>query len=75
MRALTALLALTEGIKVEPSATAGLLLPWLVAAAPGFRTGSDLSAEQWANATHLLCVTGGVMVLQEEMDTYLAQGQ
>ena len=75
MLALTALLDATEGIRVEPSATAGLLLPWRVARNPGFLEALGLSASQLSNATHLVWSTGGAMVPETEMSDYLAQGQ
>lgn len=74
MLALTALLADCEDIRVEPSATAGLLLPWRVAGDPDFRGTSGLSETQWANATHLVWSTGGAMVPEKEMDGYLLEG-
>ncbi|MCW4465413.1 D-serine ammonia-lyase [Glutamicibacter sp. MNS18] len=70
MQALTALLDSCEGIRVEPSATAGLLLPWRVFGHPDFAEIPGL-----VNATHLVWCTGGSMVPEDEMARYLAQGQ
>ncbi|WP_431710449.1 D-serine ammonia-lyase [Glutamicibacter uratoxydans] len=75
MLALTALLDETENIRVEPSATAGLLLPWRVNAATDFRAISGLSDEQLANSTHLVWSTGGSMVPATDMRSYLEQGR
>ncbi|WP_166975135.1 D-serine ammonia-lyase [Brevibacterium atlanticum] len=54
----------TEGIDVEPSATAGLSIPWrLGAPAP------------WPNvSTHLVWLTGGAMVPDDERSHYVVEG-
>jgi len=75
MLALTALLERCEGIRVEPSATAGLLLPWRVAADRQFLKTRGIDDAKLANATHLVWSTGGSMVPETEMDGYLAEGQ
>jgi D-serine dehydratase len=54
----------TEGIDVEPSATAGLSIPWRLAA-----------AVPWSDAaTHLVWLTGGAMVPAGERAEYVADG-
>lgn len=63
----TALLYETEGLRIEPSAAAGLAGP--------ARITSALSAEDLENATHICWLTGGAMVPEAEMDSYLAQGR
>lgn len=57
----------TEGLDVEPSATAGLTVPW--------RTIGHLGeGPRYADATHLVWVTGGAMVPSEESEHYVAEG-
>jgi D-serine dehydratase len=53
-------LAQEEGIRLEPSALAGMA---------GLRVHSD------ANVTHLVWATGGGMVPEDEMAKYLAKGR
>ena len=58
----------TEGLDVEPSATAGLTIPW--------RTTGHLGEVPWSRhaTTHLVWVTGGAMVPAEDRDHYVAEG-
>lgn len=57
----------TEGLDVEPSATAGMTVPW--------RTIGHLGEDpRYADATHLVWVTGGAMVPSEERERYVAEG-
>ncbi|SDS46416.1 D-serine ammonia-lyase [Brevibacterium sandarakinum] len=57
----------TEGLDVEPSATAGLTVPW--------RTSGHLGeGVRSRNATHLVWVTGGAMVPAVDRDRYVAEG-
>lgn len=57
----------TEGLDVEPSATAGLTVPW--------RTIGHLGeGARYTDATHLVWVTGGAMVPSEEREHYVAEG-
>lgn len=67
---LHALLALTEreeGLRLEPSALAGV---------PGIaRVAATMPPALAARATHLAWATGGSMVPDAEMDAYLAQGR
>lgn len=54
----------TEGIDVEPSATAGLSIPW--------RLGTP---SPWPDvSTHLVWLTGGAMVPADERDHYVDDG-
>lgn len=62
----------TEGIAVEPSATAGLCLPWRGAEA--VRRGLPLPWEQAERTTHILWLTGGRMVPEAEMSEYIRDG-
>lgn len=63
----TALLNETEGLRIEPSAAAGLAGPARIAEA--------LAAEALANATHMCWLTGGAMVPEAEMDSYVDKGK
>ncbi|MDN6747589.1 MAG: pyridoxal-phosphate dependent enzyme, partial [Brevibacterium sp.] len=57
----------TEGLDVEPSATAGLTVPW--------RTSGHLGeGVRSRNATHLVWVTGGAMVPADDRRRYVAEG-
>lgn len=57
----------TQQIDVEPSATAGLTVPWRTAGHLGEVAGSP-------HATHLVWVTGGAMVPPADRDHYVAEG-
>ena len=56
-------------INLEPSALAGMYGPICVTTAPEFAEFSSL------NATHLVWATGGSMVPEAEMESYLAKGK
>ncbi|GAA1859837.1 D-serine ammonia-lyase [Brevibacterium marinum] len=57
----------TEGIDVEPSATAGLTVPW--------RSSGHLGEGIWSrDSTHLVWVTGGAMVPAEDRGNYVTEG-
>lgn len=56
-----------EGIDVEPSATAGLTVPWRAMAA------EDVPWPMSETTKHLVWLTGGAMVPAEEQDHYLAE--
>ncbi|MCT1549465.1 D-serine ammonia-lyase [Brevibacterium casei] len=58
-------LADAEGIAVEPSATAGLSVPWRA-------TTVDAPWPMGETTTHLVWLTGGAMVPRSERDHYLA---
>ncbi len=67
-------LAQEEGIRLEPSALAGMAGPQRVCASVSYQQMHGFSAEQLHNATHLVWATGGGMVPEEEMEQYLAKG-
>ncbi|UBH05871.1 hypothetical protein K8P10_001382 [Leucobacter sp. Psy1] len=72
MRAGVSLLTHTEGVSVEPSATAGLTIPWRIArAVKAGKLPTDLDAP---TTTHLVWLTGGSMVPDEEMVQYFTDG-
>ncbi|EQO13895.1 D-serine dehydratase 1 [Escherichia coli HVH 28 (4-0907367)] len=68
-------LAQEEGIRLEPSALAGMAGPQRVCASVSYQQLHGFSAEQLRNATHLVWATGGGMVPEEEMNQYLAKGR
>ncbi|NJI08240.1 D-serine ammonia-lyase [Aeromonas veronii] len=72
---LLGLLARDEQITLEPSALAGMVGPWRVAANPEWLTGRGFDAATMAQATHLVWATGGGMVPAEEMAKYLASAK
>ncbi|MCZ5035727.1 pyridoxal-phosphate dependent enzyme [Escherichia coli] len=68
-------LAQEEGIRLEPSALAGMAGPQRVCASVSYQQMHGFSAEQLRNVTHLVWATGGGMVPEEEMNQYLAKGR
>ena len=68
-------LAEEEGIRLEPSALAGMAGPQRVCASEAYQRMHGFTAEQMRNATHLVWATGGGMVPEEEMAQYLAKGR
>lgn len=68
-------LAEEEGIRLEPSALAGMAGPQRVCASEAYQLMHGFTAEQMQNATHLVWATGGGMVPKEEMAQYLAKGR
>ncbi len=66
-------LAQEEGIRLEPSALAGMAGPQRVCASVSYQQMHGFSAEQLRNTTHLVWATGGGMVPEEEMNQYLAK--
>ncbi|GAA2181257.1 D-serine ammonia-lyase [Leucobacter tardus] len=72
MRAAVGLLSRTEGIAVEPSATAGLTVPWRIAR--GVQAGELRDALDAPTTTHLVWLTGGSMVPEEEIAQYIEDG-
>lgn len=68
-------LAEEEGIRLEPSALAGMTGPQRVCASQAYQQMHGFTAEQMRNATHLVWATGGGMVPEEEMAQYLAKGR
>jgi len=77
MYRLLALLADAEGIRLEPSALAGMYGPVLLARDPNFRASLDKAGltPDLANSTQLVWATGGNMVPPAEMDSYCARGR
>ncbi|HDL6963154.1 TPA: D-serine ammonia-lyase [Yersinia enterocolitica] len=61
-----------EGIRLEPSALAGMPGPARVSSSSDYLAQNHFSAEKMRNATHLVWATGGGMVPVEEMEKYLA---
>ncbi|EPF2605014.1 TPA: D-serine ammonia-lyase [Yersinia enterocolitica] len=61
-----------EGIRLEPSALAGMPGPSRVSSSSDYLEQHHFSAEKMCNATHLVWATGGGMVPVEEMEKYLA---
>lgn len=71
-----ALLDETEGQRLEPSALAGMPGPLRVLdERQGYRQRMGLTPQRMARATHLVWATGGSMVPEAEMDSYLARGR
>lgn len=66
-------LAHSEGIKLEPSALAGMLGPIHVEQDGAYHQQHDFSSSQLQQATHLVWATGGGMVPEKEMASYLAK--
>ena len=75
--ALLALLEQQEGIRLEPSALAGMpgIARVLAAEQADYRERSGLTSQKLARATHLVWATGGSMVPEDEMNAYLAKGR
>lgn len=72
---LLSLLNKEEGIKLEPSALAGMAGAIHVTQAKDYLQGLSLDSQKMKNATHLVWATGGGMVPADEMQKYLAQGK
>ncbi|MCL2896568.1 D-serine ammonia-lyase [Brenneria tiliae] len=68
-------LAQEEGIRLEPSALAGMAGPQRVCASTDYQRMHAFSAGRLNNATHLVWATGGGMVPEAEMAQYLAKGR
>ncbi|ANI31357.1 D-serine dehydratase [Yersinia entomophaga] len=69
---LLGLLALDEGIQLEPSALAGMPGAARVTSSPDYLSKHGFSPEKMKNAIHLVWATGGGMVPAAEMSKYLA---
>ena len=68
----------TEGLKLEPSALAGMYGPVLMVSDPLLSTypaQAGISPEALSQATHLAWATGGSMVPPEEMRHYYKTGK
>ncbi len=72
MYGLLAMLDRTEGIRLEPSALAGMSGPQRVTASRAYHERHRLTADQMSRSTHLVWATGGGMVPENEMQRYLA---
>ena len=73
---LRALMEATEGLKLEPSALAGLPgFLRVLQEQQGYRARLGLDEPRMAKATHIMWGTGGSMVPDEEMDAYLSRGR
>lgn len=73
---LLARLEACEGLRLEPSALAGVPgMQRVLEERQGYRQRLGLDAQCMANATHLVWATGGSMVPTAQMDAYLASGR
>ena len=70
-----ALLAQTEDLRIEPSSSTSFEGPFHVLAASEYLERAGLTPEKLAGATHLTWITGGNMVPEKEMDSYIAKGE
>jgi len=68
-------LAQEEGLRLEPSALAGMIGPQHVCGSAHYHALHDFSPTQLQQATHLVWATGGGMVPEQEMAHYLAKGR
>ena len=62
-----------EGIKLEPSALAGIIGPIKVSENNEYKKRMGFSDQIMKNATHLVWATGGGMVPEEEMRSYIGK--
>jgi D-serine dehydratase len=66
----------TEGIRLEPSAVAGIPgIRYVLGETQSYRARMGLTDECMARATHIVWATGGSMVPTAEMDAYVAKGR
>jgi D-serine dehydratase len=66
----------TEGIRLEPSAVAGIPgIRHVLGETQGYRARMGLTEDSLQRATHIVWATGGSMVPTEEMDAYIARGR
>ncbi len=73
---LLALMERSEGIRLEPSALAGVPgIARVLGERQGYLARAGLGRAAMAQATHLVWATGGSMVPPAEMDAYLAKGR
>ncbi len=76
MYSLLALMERSEGMRLEPSALAGVPgIARVHADQQGYLARAGLDAHAMANSTHLIWATGGNMVPDDEMDAYLTKGR
>lgn len=62
-----------EGIQLEPSALAGMIGPVMITKDPAYQQRFNLNESTMQNATHVVWATGGGMVPENEMASYLAK--
>ena len=73
---LLALMERSEGLRLEPSALAGVPgMARVLGERQGYRVRAGLDAQRLAHATHLVWATGGSMVPAADMQTYLDRGR
>jgi D-serine dehydratase len=76
MYSLLALMERSEGVRLEPSALAGVPgIARIQGEQQGYRARMGLDRQTLARATHLAWATGGGMVPPDEMEAYLAKGR
>jgi len=76
MYSLLALMERSEGLRLEPSALAGVPgIARVQGEQQGYLARAGLDSQAMQNATHLVWSTGGNMVPADEMDAYLAKGR
>ncbi|NNB07212.1 D-serine ammonia-lyase [Pseudomonas fragi] len=76
MYSLLALMERSEGMRLEPSALAGVPgIARVQGEQQGYLARAGLDSQAMQNATHLVWATGGNMVPADEMDAYLAKGR
>lgn len=76
MYSLLALMERSEGVRLEPSALAGVPgIARVCGEQQGYRTRMGLDRQALARATHLAWATGGSMAPPDEMEAYLAKGR
>ena len=76
MYSLLALMERSEGLRLEPSALAGVPgIARVLADQQGYLARTGLDQQAMANATHMVWATGGNMVPADEMDAYLTKGR
>nr|WP_180207100.1 D-serine ammonia-lyase [Pseudomonas sp. SbOxS1]NYU07389.1 D-serine ammonia-lyase [Pseudomonas sp. SbOxS1] len=76
MYSLLALMERSEGVRLEPSALAGVPgIARVLGDQQGYLAREGLDNQAMAQATHLVWATGGNMVPGDEMDAYLAKGR
>jgi D-serine dehydratase len=76
MYSLLALMERSEGVRLEPSALAGVPgIARVHADQQGYLARAGLDSQAMAQATHLVWATGGNMVPGDEMEAYLAKGR
>ena len=76
MYSLLALMERSEGLRLEPSALAGVPgIARVQGEQQGYLARAGLDSQAMQNATHLVWATGGNMVPADEMEAYLAKGR